>query len=381
MIHDHFTKLLGTKERRTKSVDWDMIHLPRLQDGAGLDNPFTEDEVWAAICASPAEKAPGPDGFSGSFFRACWQTIKTDVMAVFHAFYHLAGGDFAALNHAMIVLLPKKDGATKLSDFRPISLIHSVAKLIAKVLSIRLGGVLDQLISPAQSAFQKKKGIHDSFLYVQSALQQFKRKRSPMLLLKIDIAKAFDTVSWEYILELLHHMNFPARWRDWIVLLLSTASSACLLKGDLGPAILHHRGLRQGDPLSPILFILAIDPLHWLLEEAQQAGTIAPLPTGAARMRITLYADDAIFFANPVRQEIDAIMQLLEGFGDATGLRSNPHKSSAAALNCGSVDLIDVLRNFGGVRVGFPIRYLGLPLCIGRLRLVHIQYLLDRIRA
>uniref|UniRef100_A0A452YYW2 Reverse transcriptase domain-containing protein n=1 Tax=Aegilops tauschii subsp. strangulata TaxID=200361 RepID=A0A452YYW2_AEGTS len=93
----------------------------------------------------------------------------------------------------------------------------------------------------------------------------FQRKKSPLLLLKIDIAKAFDTVSWEYILELLQRMNFLARWRDWVALLLSSASSTCTLNGDPGPAILHQRGLRQGGPLSPTLFILAIDTLHRLL--------------------------------------------------------------------------------------------------------------------
>uniref|UniRef100_A0A8R7V1V1 Reverse transcriptase domain-containing protein n=1 Tax=Triticum urartu TaxID=4572 RepID=A0A8R7V1V1_TRIUA len=100
-------------------------------------------------------------------------------------------------------------------------------------------------------------------------------------------------------------MNFPARWRDWVALLLSSASSTFMFNGDPGPAILHQRGLQQGDPLLPILFILAIDTLHRLLEAAQHAGAIAPLPTGAACLWVTLYADDAIFFANPVRQEID----------------------------------------------------------------------------
>uniref|UniRef100_A0A453R381 Reverse transcriptase domain-containing protein n=1 Tax=Aegilops tauschii subsp. strangulata TaxID=200361 RepID=A0A453R381_AEGTS len=96
-------------------------------------------------------------------------------------------------------------------------------------------------------------------------------------------AKAFDSVSWEYLLELLQRLNFPARWRDWIALLVSTASSACTLNGDLGQAILHRRGLWQGDPLSPLLFILAIDPLHRLLETAQTAGILTPLPARAAR--------------------------------------------------------------------------------------------------
>uniref|UniRef100_A0A453HPB1 Reverse transcriptase domain-containing protein n=1 Tax=Aegilops tauschii subsp. strangulata TaxID=200361 RepID=A0A453HPB1_AEGTS len=95
--------------------------LPRIQND-GLDNPFSEEELWEAIKASPAEKAPGPDGFSGTFFRACWGTIKMDVMAAFDHFYSLATGNFSDLNRAMIILLPKKDGATTVSDFRPISL-------------------------------------------------------------------------------------------------------------------------------------------------------------------------------------------------------------------------------------------------------------------
>ena len=80
-------------------------------DSSGLDNPFTEAEIWAAVCSSPAEKAPGPDGFSGSFYKACWLTIKDDLVAVFNKFHRLAVGDFASLNRAVIALLPKKDGA------------------------------------------------------------------------------------------------------------------------------------------------------------------------------------------------------------------------------------------------------------------------------
>uniref|UniRef100_A0A453BXD1 Reverse transcriptase domain-containing protein n=2 Tax=Aegilops tauschii subsp. strangulata TaxID=200361 RepID=A0A453BXD1_AEGTS len=109
-------------------------------------------------------------------------------MAVFDSFYRLADGNFAELNTAMIALLPKKDGATRISDFRPISLIHSVAKLITKVLSMRLATVIDRIISPAQTAFQRKKCIHDSYLYVQNTVRALHRTRTPALLLKLDIA-------------------------------------------------------------------------------------------------------------------------------------------------------------------------------------------------
>ena len=117
------------------------LQLPSIQ-GGGLDNPFTEEEIWNAIKAMPPEKAPGPDGFNDIFFRACWSTIKHDILAAFHQFHHLAG-DFKPLNKALVALLPKKDGAETIADYRPISLIHSVAKLIAKVLQFRLS----QLIS------------------------------------------------------------------------------------------------------------------------------------------------------------------------------------------------------------------------------------------
>lgn len=150
--HDHFRKLLGTKSSRASTINWDEIDLPSVSN-EGLDNPFSEAEVWAAIVASPAEKAPGPDGFSGTFFRACWSVIKDDIMAVFDHFYRLADGSFSDLNTAMIALIPKKNGASSMGDFRPISLVHSIGKLITKVLSMRLATVINKIISPAQTAF------------------------------------------------------------------------------------------------------------------------------------------------------------------------------------------------------------------------------------
>lgn len=141
--------------------------------------------------------------FIGVFFRTCWHTIKDDIMQAFHQFYNLAGGDFANLNFALVVLIPKKDGAGKITNYRPISLVQSIAKLIAKVPSMRLTRVIRNIILPAQSAFLSSKCTHDSFLYVQNGVRALHTKKIPALLLKLDIARAFDNVSWEYLLELL----------------------------------------------------------------------------------------------------------------------------------------------------------------------------------
>lgn len=183
-----------------------------------------------------------------------------------------------------------------------------VAKLIAKVLSMQLADVIPQIISPAQSAFQKGKCIHDSYLYVQGCIKSLHKNNKPALLFKLDIEKAFDLISWDYLLELLQCLGFTVRWRDWISLLLSMASSSCLLNGDAGPAIIHRQGLRQGDPLLPLLLIIAIDPLHRLLTAAVNLGICTALPGRGTSMRISLYADDAMIFANPIREEVDSLL-------------------------------------------------------------------------
>lgn len=106
-----------------------------------------------------------------------------------------------------------------------------------------------------------------------------------------------------------------------------------------------------------------------------------PLPNGAARLRVSLYADDAIIFANPSREEVDILLEILKLFGDTTELCINQQKCSAIPIRCADVDLDHVLQNFGGGRAGFPFRYLGLPVSTTRTRLVHLQFILDRIQA
>ena len=160
---------------------------------------------------------------------------------------------------------------------------------------------MQQIISKSQSAFIRGRSIHDNFMYVWNMARRFDRSKTPMLLLKLDISKTFNSVRWEYILSLLQHMGFPARWRNWIAASFSTASSQVLLNGILGQHIAHGRGLRQGDPLSPLLFILAINPLQHLLSLATEAGVLTRVARNRARLRVSLYADNAVIFLQPVK--------------------------------------------------------------------------------
>jgi hypothetical protein len=235
------------------------------------------------------------------------------------------------------------------------------------------------LVSNCQSAFIKKRSIHDNFLYVQTTVRKLHKLKTPALFIKLDIHKAFDTINWSYLLEVLQALGFGPRWREWVSILFRTATSRVLLNGQHGPTFDHARGVRQGDPLSPMLFILAMDPLQRILDLATQHGTLSPLPPAAARWRTSLYADDAAIFINPRKEDLEAVKAILQEFGNFSGLHINLEKSSIHPIRCEEVDLDHVLSSFAGVRGTFPCRYLGLQLHMRTLRKIHVQPLIERI--
>jgi hypothetical protein len=172
--------------------------------------------------------------------------------------------------------------------------MHSFSKLFAKCLAKRLAPKLSLIVASNQSAFIKDRAIHDNFRSVQLACRWLHGKKCPTVLLKIDIAKAFDSVAWPFLFEVLRFIGFPRRWTDWIAVLLSTASTKVLLNGRPGRRIVHARGLRQGDPLSPMLFVIVMETLNSLIKEADRRNAFTPLPGRAIANRAYLYADDLV---------------------------------------------------------------------------------------
>lgn len=157
LVYNHYAQVMGTPTTRTKAINWQELGYEHhdLED-LDLDAPFTEEEIASVVKEMPPEKAPGPDGFIGMFYKKCWSIVKDDIVQAIMSFYSHRTAKLGLINRANIVLLPKSQVAAQVSDYRPISLINSVVKIITKILANRLAPHMNSLVSTAQNAFIKK---------------------------------------------------------------------------------------------------------------------------------------------------------------------------------------------------------------------------------
>ena len=378
ILLENYKNLMGTRVITDLDLNWDALGIQRV-DLSHLDEPFTMVELKKAVDELHGEKAPGPDGFIGEFYKKSWGCFSVDLLAALNQLHALKGDQWRLMNTANIALLPKKNDASDARDYRPISLMHSVAKIMCKLLAIRLAPEIKRLVSNGQSAFIRGRSIQDNFLYVKNIIKEAHSRKSPLLFLKLDIAKAFDSLDWGFLLRVLERMGFGVRWRNLISLMLASASSRILLNGRAGAPFFHQRGLRQGDPLSPLLFILAMEPLQKLFRNATLQHVLTPLTIRTARLRTSFYADDAALFINPIKQDVSTVHRILNLFGDVSGLRTSFNKCVAYPIACQGLDLNDVLQDFGGSSGTLPCQYLGLPLGVRKPRKVDVQPLFDKV--
>jgi hypothetical protein len=246
------------------------------------------------------DKAPGPDGFSMAFFQDCWGVIKGDFMAVFSEFYDR--GEFVkSINSTFITLIPKVYGAKDIKDFRPISLVGGMYKIIAKVLANRLRRVMDKVISKPQNAFVKGRQILDSVLLANECLDSRIKSGDPGVLCKLDMEKAYDHVDWNFLLYLLKRCGFGERWCSWIKHCISTARFSVLINGSPSGFFGSSRGVRQGDPLSHFLFVLVMEALSRMISAMYSRGLILGFSVGSrehvhVEVSHILFADDTLLF-------------------------------------------------------------------------------------
>ncbi|XP_056852238.1 uncharacterized protein LOC130508709 [Raphanus sativus] len=345
----------------------------------------TPEEIKRATFAIHADKAPGPDGFSASFFHSNWQVVGPAVVAEVQQFF-LTGELSTTINNTHVRLIPKNAEAKKVADFRPIALCNVLYKIISKVLALRLKSVLGLIISENQSAFVAGRAITDNILITHEVLQYLKTstaEKNCTMAVKTDMSKAYDRLEWGFIAQVLQRLGIHAKCVQWIIQCVSTVTYSYLVNETVQGSVIPRRGIRQGDPLSPYLFILCSEVLSGLCSNAARDGTLKGIRVarGSPRVNHLLFADDTMFFCYATPTSCETLRTILKTYETASGQQINNAKSSIT-FSCKTSKEIkqEAQKILNITREGGSGKYLGLPEHFGRRKRDLFTSVVDRIR-
>lgn len=385
-IADFYRNIFSTESSGDLSVVREVLS-PKVTDAMNsqLISIPAPCEIKAAAFAIHADKAPGPDGFSAGFYQTFWDIIGDDVIREIQDFF-ISGTLHQRQNETHLRLIPKIKGPKQVSDYRPIALCNTHYKIIAKILTKRLQPLLPSLISVHQSAFVPGRAIADNVLITHEILHYLRtsqaKKRFSMAV-KTDMSKAYDRIEWDFLREVLATLGFHDLWIDWTMECVSSVSYSFLVNGAPQGKVYPSRGLRQGDPLSPYLFILCTEVLSGLCAKAQEDGSLPGVKVGRSCPPINhlLFADDTMFFSRSDPKSCAALSRILDRYAQASGQCINRGKSaitfSSKTTSAAKARVKQSLIIAGEGGIG---KYLGLPEHFGRKKRDIFAGIVDRIR-
>nr|XP_020198524.1 uncharacterized protein LOC109784346 [Aegilops tauschii subsp. strangulata] len=349
-----------------------------------LDARYTEEEVKKALYQMFPTKSPGPDGFPAHFFQKHWGVCGTEVTAA--VLKIIEGCESAeSINQTYLVLIPKVKNPSLLSQFHPISLCNVFYKIASKVIANRLKLVLPEIISSEQSAFVPGRLITDNIIVAYECLHFMKRNRAVKhrhCALKLDMMKAYDRVEWDYLRAIMLKLGFSSRWVNIVMDLVSSVSYSVLFNGKKLQEFKPSRGIRQGDPISPYLFLLAAEGLSGLLKnlsESSQLGGIQVAPS-APPVNHLLFADDSLLFFKISGGGATEVSNLLETYCQASGQRINAAKSTIFFSKRCPSNLKEEIKGILNVpNETLNDKYLGMPSDVGSSKFGAFKYLKDRL--
>lgn len=383
-IESYFCRLYTSKGIKLNSQLMEGIPNTVTDDiNRSLTRPVTEKEIKDAILAMNPDKAPGPDGMTAAFYRQHWNAIKPGLLSFINHFFEHNHLD-PKLNQTHICLIPKIENPITIKDYRPISLANVAYKTVSKILAERLKPWLNSIISENQTAFIPERLITDNVLIAHELMHSLHTKnlKQKFMALKLDIAKAFDKVEWDFLDAVMERMGFCYQCRAWIRTCITTVTYRIMINGEQSRSIKPQRGLRQGDPISPYLYILCTEGLSRLIKQNIQNKRIHGFKASKSGPAIShlLFADDSLLFCKATMEEANNISTLLNIYQQASGQEIN-YTKSAISFSKGTPNSTreQIARALGISKVGGFGKYLGLPEYIGKKRKEVFQYIKDRI--
>ncbi|KAF7842718.1 reverse transcriptase [Senna tora] len=297
---------------------------------SSLTNPPLEQEIKDVVFNLHPLKAPGLDGFHALFYQKSWDTIKEDLIKDLQEIFRTINipEDWSS---TLIALIPKSNNASKPQHFRPIGLCSTQYKILTKILANRIKPFLNNLISPNQGAFMKGRHTSDLFITAHEILHSMNlsRAKKGWIVIKLDIHKAFDTLSWSFITNILTAFNFPTNFINLILSGLTSANYTILVNGKMSEPFKPAKGIRQGDPISPYIFILAMEFLNHLILHQVSNRNWLPFKFRQSTLNFShlFFADDILLFSKASSKSCHIIKETLDLFSNISGLHINLEKS------------------------------------------------------
>ncbi|MFS8026364.1 putative RNA-directed DNA polymerase [Helianthus anomalus] len=330
-------------------------------DADWIESRFSVEEIKSAVFECGDDRAPGPDGFNFRFFKLFWSLFEADFFALMSGFFD-SGTINPGCGSSFIALIPKKRDPTGLGDYRPISLVGVVNKVVSKILANRLKKVLGSVISVSQSAFLGGRFILDGPLIINEVTSWFKRSKKKAFLFKIDFEKAYDNINWGFVVDIFNQMGFGAKWCSWIWGVLSSARASVLVNGSPTFEFRCGKGMRQGDPISPFLFVVVMEALSCIFDKAVEVGVFSGinLPNDGPSLSHLFFAGDALIIGEWGETNALNVVRILRCFFVCSGLRINLSKSNIFGIGADSEEVADLARVVGCNHDVLPFKYLGL---------------------
>ncbi|GJW77266.1 protein LAZ1 [Tanacetum coccineum] len=366
----HYEQFLGSS-LACDELNTEDLFVKRIFDISALNmvREVTNKEIKTAMFDIGDDKALGPDGFTFTFFEKSWHIVSNDVCNAVRDFFN-NGCLLKEINHTFLALIRKVSTPLKVNDYRHISCCNVIYKCISKILTNHVIKGIKDVVSDNQSAFIPERRISDNILVTRELMHNYHNHRiPPRCAFKIDIQKAYDTVDWAFLENILGWFGFPNAMIRWIMACVSSTSFSLCINGNIHGYFKGKWGLRQGNPLSPYLFTMVMEVLTLILKKMVRNSDLFRYHKQCEELEIinVCFADDLFIFARGDVNSARVILESLEEFKLASGLVPSLPKSTAYFCNVIQHVKQAILNIMPFSEGDLPVTYLGVPLISSRL--------------
>ncbi|VFR00991.1 unnamed protein product [Cuscuta campestris] len=383
VLVEFYQKQLG-RSNPTEDINGEIIRMGdclTIRQRLEIISPITTEEIRKCMFEIPNNKSPGPDGFSSGFFKSQWRKVGGLVTQAIQEFF-IKEDTIKQINATNLVVIPKCEDPKSPTDLRPIACCNVIYKVIAKIICNRLKKVLPSIINLNQGAFVEGRELVHNVLLCQELARGYNRKNiSPRCLMKLDLQKAYGNVSWKAIIQILTLLKFSSKFINWIKkYCVTTTSYSIHFAGENFGYFRGGKGIRQGDPISPLLFVIIMEYLSraFLWFASKEHFGYHPMCKSLKLINI-IFADDLIVACKADIKSITCIMRALQHFRDTTGLNINQGKSEIIFGGIKPQEENELLQLTKMRKGQLPFTYLGGPITSSRISAKDCERLIEKM--